>query len=841
MIHKAGTLVANPTKTRIKPGQAFIAVAGLVVVLAIAFLAWSVRSEIEELSSASSDNVQWSLSQSEVEFQEFSSRIRVGADLAGVRRRFDIFYSRIGTVSTAQVFEELREDPEFSATLNKIQTWLDTTVPYIDASDVELTGNMPRLAGLVQDIRPEVRKLSNSGLGIFARNADRQRSDVARTLTELALALAALIAALGLSVLHLVRLNKRLLRKESEQRQTATRMNTVLNTSLDGVIVSDDAGQILEFSPAAEEIFGYRAQDVIGHELGAIIVPDHMRAGHDAGMERMRKGGEKRVVGKGRVQLEAKRADGSIFPVELAIQSAVTPQGDIFIAFLRDITQQKADEAELVDARDKAIAGEKSRSEFLATMSHEIRTPLNGLLGNLSLLRDTPVSTKQDTYMRNMETSGRLLLSHVSDVLDITRYDSGKVSAKLEPVNISDLLQDIIDSQSGMASTQETTLDWGWNGPAQHWITSDSDRLQHVLMNLVGNAVKFTKRGRVSVTVGWENDQITFEIEDTGAGIPEDLQDRIFDDFVTGNAAYDREVGGSGLGLSIAKRFVHVLGGEIDVASVMGEGSTFRVTLPATKAQATPQNDRDNNSNVATAPQRVLIVEDNEINRFVVREMLQADGHHVSEAHDGQQGVDMAAAEKFDLILMDISMPVLDGRSATRRIRESNGASAHARIIALTANAMAAEREDFLAHGMNDVLTKPLRKSDLRMAMGEESQPAPKDFSDLVDHAHMRETLEVVGPEKFHKLLARYGGEVEQMIAWLHSDARLDRVEIAQQAHKIAGSAAMFGATSFRAKLLSLEEAAKAGEDAQVRAAIATLPDLWKRSKKALSEIALTE
>ncbi|MGB5864864.1 MAG: ATP-binding protein [Sulfitobacter sp.] len=829
------------SKTRIKPGQAFIVVAGLVVLLAIAFLTWSVRSKIEELSSASSDNVQWSLSQTEVEFQEFSGRIRVGADLAGIRRRFDIFYSRINTVSTAQVFEELRQDAEFSATLDKIRNWLDTVVPYIDAPDVELTSNMPRLAGLVQDIRPEVRKLSNSGLKIFARNADRQRADVALTMTELALALAALIATLGLSVLHLVRLNKKLLRKESEQRQTATRMNTVLNTSLDGVIVSDDAGNIIEFSPAAEEIFGHRAQDVIGHELGAIIVPDHMRAGHDAGMERMRKGGEKRVVGKGRVQLEAKRADGSIFPVELAIQSAVTPQGDIFIAFLRDITQQKADEAELVDARDKAIAGEKSRSEFLATMSHEIRTPLNGLLGNLSLMRDTAVSTKQDTYMRNMETSGRLLLSHVSDVLDITRYDSGKVSANLEPMNISDLLQDIIDSQSGMASTQETTLDWGWNGPAQHWITSDSDRLQHVLMNLIGNAVKFTKRGRVSVTVGWQNDEITFEIEDTGAGIPEELQDRIFDDFVTGNAAYDREVGGSGLGLSIAKRFVHVLGGEIDVASVVGQGSTFRVTVPARQAQAAPQNNHSTNSDAAPAPQRVLVVEDNEINRFVVREMLQADGHHVSEAHDGQQGVDMAAAEKFDLILMDISMPVLDGRSATRQIRQSNGASSHTRIIALTANAMPSEREDFLAHGMNDVLTKPLKKSELRTAMGEQAEPTLHEASALVDHAHMMETYEVVGPENFPKLLARYSGEVDQMITWLQSDAHLDRVEIAAQAHKIAGSAALFGATSFRAALLSIEEAANAGEDAQLEAVIATLPDLWKRSKKALSEIVLTE
>lgn len=820
-----------------KAGQILVVLAGLVIVTAIAFLAWNVTRKIEELSSASSDNVQWSLSQTEVEFQEFSSRIRVGADLTGIRRRFDIFYSRINTVSQAQVFEELRADDDFRATLQNIQDWLETTVRYIDSTDVELTRSLPRVAGLVQDIRPDVRKLSLSGLKIFAQNADRQRADVALTMTELALALAVLIGALGLSVLYLVRLNKRIRLQERAQRQTGTRMNTVINTSLDGVIVSDDRGRIVEFSPAAEDIFGHPAADVIGHELGKIIVPDHLRAGHDKGMERMRQGGEKRVVGKGRVQLEAKRADGSIFPVELAIQSAVTEDGEIYIAFLRDITEQKAGEAELVDARDKAIAGEKSRSEFLATMSHEIRTPLNGLLGNLSLLRDTTLTGKQDTYMRNMETSGRLLLSHVSDVLDITRYDSGKVSVNLEPMNVSDLLQDIIDSQSGMASTQETTLDWGWDGPAQHWITSDSDRLQHVLMNLIGNAVKFTKRGRVSVTVSWHSDEMTFEIEDTGAGIPEDLQDRIFDDFVTGNAAYDREVGGTGLGLSIARRFVDVLGGEILVASELGLGSTFRVVVPAKAAEATPKLDNLVERRAVISPLRVLVVEDNEINRFVVREMLQADGHEVKEAHDGQQGVDMAAAERFDLILMDISMPVLDGRSATRHIRQGSGASRNARIVALTANVMPSEREDFLAQGMNGVLTKPLRKSDLRTVLGHQEATAPSETSVLIDHAHNAETYEVIGAENYPKLLARYSAEAETFIEWLQGDARLDRNDIADEAHKIAGNAALFGATAFRDTLVLIERSAKAGEDAAVMAAIATLPDIWKRSKKALAEV----
>lgn len=827
----------NVQNKRAATGQVIVTLAGLIVVAAIGFLTWKVSQEIEALSTASTDNVQWSLSQTEVEFQEFASRVRIGSDLAGLRRRFDVFYSRISTVSQAQVFAELRNDSDFRATLTKIQAWLEDAVPYVDADDAELTSQLPRLAGKVQDIRPEIRKLSNSGLNIFARNADRQRADVAATMSELAFALVALISALGLAVLYLVRLNAQLRDQEQSMRQTGTRMNTVINTSLDGVIVSDEEGHIIEFSPAAEEIFGHRAEDVLGKDLGAIIVPDHHRDAHDAGMKRMRKGGEKRVVGKGRVQLEAKRSDGSVFPVELAIQTAETDTGALFIAFLRDITQQKADEAELVDARDKAIAGEKSRSEFLATMSHEIRTPLNGLLGNLSLLRDTSLTGKQDTYMRNMETSGRLLLSHVSDVLDITRYDSGKVTANLEAMNVSDLLKDIIDSQSGMASANETTLVWGWDGPPQHWIVSDSDRLQHVLMNLIGNAVKFTKRGRVSVLATWQNGTLTIGIEDTGFGIPEDLQERIFEDFVTGNTAYDRDVGGTGLGLSIAKRFVEVLDGEIALASEVGTGSTFHVTIPAELATPVARKAKKSDHHIPVAPLRVLVVEDNEINRFVVREMLQSDGHSVTEAHDGRQGVEMAEAERFDLVLMDISMPVLDGRSATREIREGNGASRGSRIVALTANALASERADFIAHGMNDVLTKPLKKTDLRNLLQGQSVTSSADAEELVDRAHNAETREVVGAETYPKLLTRFGEEVEHLIEWLQSDAKLDRSDIASETHKLAGNAALFGATAFSKALSKIENSAKSGEDNEVLYLIEQLPDLWARSKKVLSEL----
>ncbi len=829
--------IAAPQKPTTR--HAFGALAGLLACIAIGFLSYDVTQKIRLLGSASSDNVQWSLTQTEVEFLELQNQIKADqVDLSELRQKFDVFYSRITMVNRATVFSELRTSEISSAHLDAITAFLEETVSLIDAEDAVLRASLPALAESTDQLRPIVRAMSLSGLRLFAQNADAQRQAVVRTLTELAIALSGLIGALALSSLFLYQLNVRITNREREKRQTAARMDTVMATSLDGVIISDGEGRILEFNPAAETIFGHRIEDVRGMEIGKVIVPDHMRASHDAGMERMRQGGKKHVVGKGRVKLDAKRANGDIFPVELALQSATTDQGEIFIAFLRDISVRVAAEAELVAARDKAMASEKMKTDFLATMSHEIRTPLNGLLGNMSLLRDTPLTNLQDRYVGYMESSGRLLMSHISDVLDITRYDAGKLNTLNAPMNISALLQDIIDNQSSTASRNETRLEWGWDGAPLHWINSDYDRLQHVMMNLIGNAVKFTKRGKVSVTLRKisenDEDQLHIEIADTGPGIPEDLALRIFDDFVTGNTAYDREVGGTGLGLSIAKRFVTALGGQIGLNSVVGKGSTFWVRLPVMPADAPQGADTAHDPKAPTRPLHVLLVEDNEINRIVAREMLEAEGHSVTLAHNGREGVDLSATTAFDLIFMDISMPVMDGRTATRKIRKGNGASANTPIVALTANAMAAEQEDFKADGMNGILTKPLSRSALRNVLSTQQPQSQTGDASLVSHEHSAEAREALGEEAFVKLRGRFIREVEDLVRWLQSDETHDYLEIAAMAHKVAGSAAVFGAIRMREELKSIEIAANEGDNATIERVIFGLHAVWHDTKLAL-------
>ena len=814
----------------------FALLVGLFSIAAISLLTINVSREIRWLGSARHDNLEWFLVQLEVEFLEFSQQtVQNPIDIIQLREEFDIFFSRVVTIRNASVFEDLREDGMSFELIEALIAFLNRSVQLVDLPDDELLRNMPELVANIIDIRPVVGALSNSAVDVFAQEADGHRLLVAQTMIQLAIAIAVLIGVLTLAILYLTRLNKVIYRREREKSQAMARMKTVIGTSLDGVVVCDQDGKILEFSPAAEAIFGYSEAAVLGLDIGSVIVPDHMRAAHDAGIERVKMGGGKNVIGKGRVQLEAQHKDGRIFPAEIAIQTATTDEGEIFIAFLRDISRRAKAEAALVTARDKALASEKMKTEFLSTMSHEIRTPLNGLLGSMTLLRDTDLTENQGRYVSYMETSGRLLLSHVSNVLDITSYDVGKLNTYIEPMNISELMQDIVDSQSGTAFKNKTSLVWGWNGPKIDWIFSDHDRLQHVMMNLVGNAVKFTRRGKVSVMIEnvgkSDGARLLISIADTGQGMSEDLTRRVFDDFVTGNTAYDREVGGTGLGLSIAKRFVNALGGKIGVRSIVGEGSTFWVELPVREAEAPKVVPVQINELRPSRPLKVLLVEDNEINRIVAREMLLGDGHSLVEAHDGFEGVEMSKTQEFDIILMDISMPVMDGRAATRMIRADGGASANTAIFALTANAMIEEQEEFLKDGMDGILTKPLSRKALRGVLNKTRRPADDDNAILINYSHSAETREALGEEMFVKLRLRFFNEVDNLIAWLGADETHDIHEVASWSHKVAGTAAVFGAERLRETLNGIEASAKRGESQNIDEQTKTAGSVWQRTK----------
>lgn len=838
------------TRSKFKAYRArliFSIILGAIGFAAIAILYFNISDDLKQLKSASSDNVQWTLSQVEVEFLEFEIRLDTAKlqsepDLDGLRRSFDIFYSRIATLSEASIYAPVREIEQFSNNLAALRSFLKQSVVTIDAADEDLILGLESLSKRTAQTRANVRKLSNSGLSFFATESDKRRNQLSVTLTQMAVGVTVLMFALLCLAFYLNSLNRQNVRRRRETLQASKRMNIVTSTALDAVIVCDNSGVVLDFNAAAEQIFGYEAQEAIGQDLGALIVPDKHRDAHSAGMKRMRDNGEKRVVGKGRIQLEAKRANGELFPMEFAIQSAETDEGEIFVAFLRDISYRVAAEQELVAARDRALAGEKSKTDFLATMSHEIRTPLNGLLGNLTLLTDTKLTAKQQRYITNMETSGKLLMSHISDVLDITKYDAGKLQLRPVKMSINALLQDIVDNQSGAASAKNTALSWAWHGDGIDWVLADKERMQHVLMNIIGNAVKFTQDGQVTVTAQISNDSndapdLNITITDTGIGMSEELKAQIFDDFMTGDSSYDRDEGGTGLGLGIAQRFVTAMGGSIEVESKVGVGSTFVVRLPIDPTDAPSALAKRAQDPLKTRSSHILLVEDNEINRIVAREMLAAAGHRVSEAHNGEIAVEMTQNQPFDLILMDISMPVMDGRTATRAIRSSDSVNSKTSIIALTANAMAEEQKAFLKDGMNDILTKPLSRDTLLDVLAAYLEQAPSDGSGdksvapLIEHQHLNELQDTLGNEALKPLLDRFAQEVEDSIETLQSFDTRPLEDSARLAHKIAGSAATFGATGLRNALIALENSAKQNDKDSAKAAVQTLPDIWKNTQ----------
>ncbi|MHA7876574.1 hybrid sensor histidine kinase/response regulator [Roseivivax sp.] len=720
----------------VKPGQnrqsgpwLLVAMASLCI-LVMAFLVREVWQDLQLLSTAESDNVQWTLSQAEVEYLEYKRALEhaetaepadTDAALAQVRLEFDIFYSRIATLTRGSIYSDMQAEPRYAAALAAIRVFLDDTIPMIDAPDPELRAALPQMIARAEAERPVVRLMANTGLFFFAEQSDARRTAIASTFVRLALVTVALVVALVLLSTHAYAANRQTERRGAELASAYARLNTILGSSLDGVVVTDRTGRILEFNAAAETIFGHSAEEVYGRTIGEVMVPGHLREAHDAGMERMAEGGDYHVVGQGRVRLEGIRKSGEVFPVELALQVAEDGDDQLVIGFLRDISARVAAERELVEARDRALAGERSKSDFLAVMTHEIRTPLNGIIGNLGLLEETRLTDQQARYIGNMKLSGDLLMHHVDTVLDISRHESGKTRFVMKPVHLGRFLQNVVDGQSGNAGKNGNRLEWSWTGPRLDWVLLDEMRMQQILLNLVGNAIKFTHQGRIAIEVEVVDQgpppRVEFRVIDTGLGISEADLPHVFDDFHTADSSFHRKTGGTGLGLGIAKRFVEGLGGEIGVESTLGEGSVFWLRLPLEPTEAPADTGRPLHESTPQARLEVLVVEDNEINRQVARETLRGLGHSVTEAENGASALRIAEAQRFDIIFMDVSMPVMDGLDATRHIRAGAGLSRDVPIVALSANVLADARQRFADAGMSDFLGKPFSKTELREAI----------------------------------------------------------------------------------------------------------------------------
>ncbi len=482
------------------------------------------------------------------------------------------------------------------------------------------------------------------------------------------------------------------------------RHRAVVENAPDGFLVVDGDKRIVESNPSFQITSGYSAEELKAMTLFQLdaLLDEESFARLDA---------EALARGYTRFESRVRSKNGRTWPVDVTV--ARWPEGGLDFAFVRDITERQALDEAREAARQEAERLARVKSEFLANMSHEIRTPLNGVLGLAQIgLRDSEGGRVRETFSRIIQ-SGKLLLGVINDILDFSKIEAGRLSVEHVPVSLPKLLRESIQSQESAATARGISLRLDMGAGLPESCLSDPLRLAQILANLLSNAIKFTPAGGVSLHADVAGDQLFLSVSDTGIGMTPEQVSRMFTPFEQADGSTTRKFGGTGLGLTITQRLVKLLGGEIRVESQPGQGSRFEVRLPltlpspvATPAVLAPMLHMDMARQLLGLS--ILVAEDDEINRMVLEEMLVGEGARVSLATNGLQAIDRLIREgpnSFDVVLMDVQMPEMDGFETTRRIRQL---APTLPVIGHTAHALADERQRCLASGMVDHLAKPV-------------------------------------------------------------------------------------------------------------------------------------
>lgn len=547
------------------------------------------------------------------------------------------------------------------------------------------------------------------------------------------------------------------------------------------------------------------------------------------------------------------RLDGEVRHVASSGQAERAPDGSINGVFgvFRDVTDEVTAEEALIAARDEARALMEAKSAFLATMSHEIRTPMTGVLGMIELLRTDLTPKDRERFFYNLEQSANLLMTVLDDVLDFSKIESNNLVLEHVDFSLAEVARNTADLFHHAASKKGLLLSVAVENEADTVVRGDPVRLQQVISNLVSNAVKFTATGRIelhlAVTPEGRRRRVRIAVIDTGIGIAAETAKALFEPFFQGDVSTTRRFGGTGLGLAICKRLVEAMHGKIDVSSTEGQGTTFSVEL---MLDAGVIKDRLRRPAVAQAsrPLSVLLAEDNQINRALVESLVRRGGHTIHSVENGALAVEAAEAEAYDVILMDMQMPEMDGLAATRAIRSGTGPCAGIPIIALTADASAERRRFYENVGLTEFLTKPIDTALLierlqMIAVGSVGAPMPETVavsSDLLlDHDHLDLLEAEIGYANLHRLLEMLDGElsvrplmIQRMIA-----LGLDQA-VLMESHSLKGAALNVGAARVGQLARLIEDACKAGEpleslgQALIDAAHATRVDLDRREKR---------
>ena len=497
---------------------------------------------------------------------------------------------------------------------------------------------------------------------------------------------------------------------------------TFFAVSLDLLVIRDSQLRIVKVNQAWERTLGYAMAELEGRAMLEFVHPDDVVASEDQMLRVVAERDVKGFINRYRCR------DGSYRHLEWRARQ----EGEFVYGVARDVSERIVLEAEMASARAEAEAANKAKSEFLANMSHEIRTPLNGVIGVAAALAQTELSPAQSEMVGLIQTSGHTLERVVSDVLDFSKIEAGRLEIEAQPFDLRSETDRLLEMYRLRADEKGLGLTVEYGEDASGWFCGDVVRIKQVLGNLVSNAIKFTAEGEVRASIdvragaGPDVAELVLKVRDTGIGIDEAFASRLFQRFSQADGSITRRFGGTGLGLSICQALVELMGGEIDATSAPGRGSCFRVRLPLRPLESPQPGQAPRRADPIEAAGvqglRVLLAEDHEINRRVVELILGPLGVALTTAVNGAEAVSACETGAFDLVLMDMQMPVMDGLAATRAIRLAEAARpgrARTPLIMLSANAMRQHREEALAAGADLHLAKPVTAASLLGAVGQ--------------------------------------------------------------------------------------------------------------------------
>lgn len=637
------------------------------------------------------------------------------------------------------------------------------------------------------------------------------------------------IFATLLATLIAVLVSRRMLTQTRQLEIERKKYQTLFETNSDAVVILDETG-FTDCNPATLSLFGMDSVETFLHvpisQLGTSVQANGMTAYDHAmrGLTRARKQGHAMMDWEGR------RQDGSVFSAEIAMHAMQLEGRPVIQAIMRDVSERRAAEAAQESARQAALQMAHAKSQFVANVSHEIRTPMHGILGMSSLLLKTPLDGRQREYVSTLKSSAESLLTIINDILDFSKIEAGKLDIESVAFSPVALVQGVAALFQARALEKNLRLAVKLPEQTPDALLGDPTRIRQILLNLVDNAIKFTDSGEVELRVSFEpaGDPIDcqFSVQDSGIGISDDTQRRLFQAFSQADSSTTRNYGGTGLGLAVSSQLAELMGGQLMVESTPGKGSCFTLllhlsptTLPLVELPAQP---------VVQLQGRILVVEDHPVNQKVLAHQLREMGLQFTVASSGKAALDLLMAEAFDLVLMDWQMPEMDGLEVTKRIRLLPTATRDIAVIALTANASAGFREACLAAGANDYMSKPYSEAALAaMLMQWLPPPDPRVARPpLLDLASLHARYPG-NPGLVQELESVFTSTTESSLAVLKRAIEQGDAETCRkEAHALKGAAASVLAKHVQEAAARIETSVKNHDFAAAKHELATLEAL---------------